>query len=259
MAEHPTFEDYFYCKRQILSRGKTLVINKETAHFDCVFEHAKSLGKPVVLFEAKDGAGYNPGIPGNFNVSNAAAARSACLLAGASEGDCRRGIEETQVPGRMEHFQRKSGGMVYVDYAHNGESLEQVMRFVKSTQKSPKSRLAVVLGATGNKGQSRRLDFARVLDTLGDLVVLTADDPDREDPEAIMAEITGAMQNSAVTVYREVDRVGAIRWALALTPGPEDAVLVAGKGTDTFQRIKGELTPYAGDVAVVRRLIAEEV
>ena len=256
-AEHPNFEDYFYCKRQILSRGRTLVINRETAHFDCVFEHAKSLGKPVVCFDAKDGARYNSRLPGNFNVSNVAAARAACLLAGASEDDCRRGIEETRVPGRMESFQRKGGGRVYVDYAHNGESLEQVMRFVHSTQGTDRSRLAVVIGATGNKGQSRRKDFARVLDALGDVVVITADDPDREDPEAIMAEIAREMHNPAVTMHQEADRTAAIRQAFALTPGTEDAVLVAGKGADAFQRVNGVLTPYAGDIAVVQRFIAE--
>jgi UDP-N-acetylmuramyl tripeptide synthase len=91
------------------------------------------------------------------------------------------------------------------------------------------------------------------------MVVLTADDPDREDPQAIMAEIAGGMKNPAVTVYQVVDRVAAICQTFALTPVPEDAVLVAGKGTDTFQRVNGVLTPYEGDIAVVRRLIAEEV
>jgi UDP-N-acetylmuramyl tripeptide synthase len=89
------------------------------------------------------------------------------------------------------------------------------------------------------------------------VVFLTADDPDREDPRAIMAEIAGAMHNPAVTVHQVVDRTAAIRQTFSFTPGAGDAVLVAGKGTDAFQRVNGVLTPYAGDIAVVQRLIAE--
>jgi UDP-N-acetylmuramoyl-L-alanyl-D-glutamate-L-lysine ligase len=195
--------------------------------------------------------GYKLKLAGEFNKENALAAAVAARCAGASPEDIARGIAETSVPGRMEILGGKNGSAVYVDYAHNGASLEALLRVVKENHRG---RVIVVMGATGGKGQSRRKDIGLVLGAMADIAVLTADDPGFEDPVSIAEEIRAAMpypEKARIIAGREE----AIRFALSLAKDPGDAVLIAGKGADRFQIVRGVKTPYEGDRAIAENVI----
>ena len=123
---------------------------------------------------------YEIQLIGHFNQENAVAAGLACLRLGASLEDIQKGIAKTRVPGRMEVLTQKNGAKVFIDYAHNGDSLKKLLSVVETHQTGT---ISLVLGSTGNKGESRRKDFGSLLEDHPEIqVFLTADDPNYEDP-----------------------------------------------------------------------------
>lgn len=150
----------------------------------------------------------------------------------------------------MEVITQTNGAKVFVDYAHNGDSLEKLLSVVEEHQKGD---LHLILGATGNKGESRRADFARVINAHPNLhVILTADDPNYEDPQAIAEEIASQVTRP---LDIQVDREKAISQAMARTNNETDAVIIAGKGADAYQIVNGERTAYAGDLNIAKNYL----
>lgn len=261
--EHPTFEDYFYHKRLLMANSKAVVVNAGMDYFNVV---AQQVANTPHDFYGKDSdntiengrafdfdvtgklAGhYDIQLIGSFNQENAVAAGLACLRLETSLADIQKGIAQTSVPGRMEVITQTNGAKVFVDYAHNGDSLEKLLSVVEEHQKGD---LHLILGATGNKGESRRADFARVINAHPNLhVILTADDPNYEDPQAIAEEIASQVTRP---LDIQVDREKAISQAMARTNNETDAVIIAGKGADAYQIVNGERTAYAGDLNIAK-------
>ncbi|WP_019779907.1 glutamate ligase domain-containing protein, partial [Streptococcus sobrinus] len=168
----------------------------------------------------------------------------------ASLDDIQKGIAETRVPGRMEVLTQANGAKVFVDYAHNGDSLQKLLSVVTLHQTG---KNILILGAPGNKGESRRADFGTVINQHPDLqVILTADDPNKEDPQAICQEIASHI-NRPVEII--VDRETAIKKALQETQQVTDAVIIAGKGADAFQIVDGKRAAYEGDIAIAQKYL----
>ncbi|MGX7150089.1 UDP-N-acetylmuramoyl-L-alanyl-D-glutamate--L-lysine ligase [Enterococcus ureasiticus] len=278
--EHPTFDDYFYCKRQLIKHSKTMILNHESDHFQLLKETAELHKVPYLVYGDQSSTDadyiyqttpddslafsistendtlavsgeYHLRLGGDFNKGNALSAVLASALVGATRKDCQQGIKETTVPGRMELLTNKNGAKVYVDYAHNYDSLKNLLTFVK--EEHPSGRLLVVIGSTGNKAISRRKDFGTVLSELADIAILTTDDPADENPADICAEIAGHITTD-IQIETVLDRGEAIKEALSLSK-PADAVVLAGKGADLYQKVGGEDTPYEGDFSIAERLI----
>lgn len=261
--EHPSFEDYFYHKRLLLDHSRAVILNQSMDHADFLLTYSQSMDRDLYgqgsdnavttssafAFETqgKLAGHYDIQLIGDFNQDNAIAAGLACLRLGASLEDIRTGIAQTTVPGRMEVLTQTNGAKVFVDYAHNGDSVAKLIGVVTSHQPG---QVTLIIGSTGNKAESRRVDFGRVINQHPDIqVILTADDPNHEDPAAICQEIASYIERP-VTI--EVDREAAIRLAMSQTSGPDDAVIIAGKGQDLYQIVKGEKVPYAGDLAIAQ-------
>lgn len=287
--EHPTFADYLAHKEMLLDHSDQVILNAGMDHFKEIFQRAEQKHdqvltfnrenaasqlpelQPTVLFHSdktelhdsyftvKDQAelpaftelngSYRLNLPGDFNEENATAALMMTALAQAKHDDMKRGLDEVTIPGRMLSMVLPGHGVAFVDYAHNYASLNALLSFAKG--QSPEGQVIVVLGAPGNKGVSRRLDFAKVLSKQADQVVLTADDPAFESPEDICQTIAGAITNPKLTIHYQMDRIKAIHEAIAMA-GPQDLVVVAGKGEDPYQKINGVDTPYIGDFAAVK-------
>ena len=178
------------------------------------------------------------------------AAGLACLRLGASLEDIKKGIAQTSVPGRMEILTQANGAKVFVDYAHNGDSLDKLLQVVTDHQKG---KISLILGAPGNKGESRRQDFGHVLNTYPEInVILSTDDPNKEDPLTICQEIASLI-NRKVRII--IDREEAIKTAMSETTGSSDALVIAGKGADAFQIVNGKRTDYAGDIEVAKKYL----
>ena len=169
---------------------------------------------------------------------------------GASLTDIQAGIAATRVPGRMEVLTQKNGAKIFVDYAHNGDSLAKLLSVVQEHQTG---QTILVLGATGNKGESRRKDFGLFLNQHPEInLILTADDPNREDPVAIAKEIASYISHEVNIV---ADREEAIKMAMGLTKQANDAVILAGKGADAYQIVNDQKIPYPGDYKIAENYL----
>lgn len=278
--EHPTFDDYFYCKRQLIAHSKQVILNHDSDYFKLLKETAESSHTPYLTYGQRSSADvdyqyqtikkqplsfdvkskqtndpiagtYQIQLGGEFNKGNAVSAILASQLLGASTSDCFIGLKSATVPGRMEHLLNKNGAHVYVDYAHNYDSLKNLLNFVK--KEHPLGRIIVVIGSTGNKAISRRKDFGRVLSEFAQIAILSTDDPEREDPLAICEAIASYISKK-VQIDIVLDRATAIKNALMISQ-PEDAVVIAGKGADLYQKIQGKSIPYAGDYTLAKQFI----
>lgn len=264
--EHPTFEDYFTHKLMLLDNSRAVIINQAMDHAEVALERAAGRDgdrygagsdNAIVTSTAnqftvagKLAGNYDCQLIGDFNQENAVAAGLACLRLGASLADIKTGIAKTTVPGRMETLTQTNGAQVYVDYAHNGDSLDKLIGVVTGHQPG---QVILIIGSTGNKAVSRRADFAQVINLYPDLtVILTADDPNHEDPAAICQEIADQIDRPVTIIP---DRKTAIQTALGLTQIDKDAVIIAGKGRDHYQIVNGEKVPYEGDFEIAQAWI----
>lgn len=280
--EHPTFDDYYYCKRQLIRHSKQMIIHSECQDSQLLLELASSHDVPVITYSEsnhesdyywapipnkplsfsvgseldtlKITGNYHINLMGDFNKDNALAAIISSSLTGASREDSVTGLNEARIPGRMEQLRHPNGATILVDYAHNKVSLTSLLRFAKDAQ--PEGRVITVIGSPGDKAQSRRADFANVLSDYSDVAILTEDDPGYENPEAISNEIASGIHNDSVHVQIITNRQEAIEWALRHCR-PNDTVIIAGKGRDMYQKIKGVDEPYQGDYEITELFLRE--
>lgn len=187
---------------------------------------------------------------GLFNVYNTVAALAAVSSMGV---ELRRAIAAAatipQVPGRLERVPGKRNFQAYVDYAHTPDALENVLRSVRQIATA---RIITVFGCGGDRDRSKRPLMASAAELLSDHVIVTSDNPRSEDPMAILREVEKGFRGTSYEVYAQ--REAAIRRAVELA-GPEDVILVAGKGHEDYQEIGGVKHPF-DDVKVTSRAMA---
>jgi UDP-N-acetylmuramoyl-L-alanyl-D-glutamate--2,6-diaminopimelate ligase len=187
-------------------------------------------------------------ILGDFNVANALAASACALALGHPLGMVvERLATAPQVPGRMERLADRPC-VVLRDYAHTPDALERALRTLRPLTSG---RLVVVFGCGGDRDRGKRPLMGQVAAELADLAVVTSDNPRSESPEAIIDEIEAGMGGSPHV--RMVDRLAAIQHALA-EAAPDDTVLLAGKGHETYQIIGAERRPF-DERDIVTRLV----
>ncbi|MFJ3089484.1 UDP-N-acetylmuramoyl-L-alanyl-D-glutamate--2,6-diaminopimelate ligase [Streptomyces sp. NPDC086838] len=200
-----------------------------------------------------DGRKYPAAIPspGRFSVSNALATVAACHLLGHGLAGLVDALEQMpQIPGRFERLQVPGGTSVIVDYAHSPDSLDKVLTTIRGFARG---QVITVFGCGGDRDTTKRAEMGTIAGTHSDLCVLTSDNPRYEDPEAILDQIAKGIVSTGAPFERLTDRRSAIAAALA-EAGPDDIVLIAGKGSEPHQSIRGELLPFS-DMATVRELI----
>lgn len=174
---------------------------------------------------------------GDFNVANALGAAAAAYAVGL-RGDVIAGRLATlpQVPGRLEVVHEHP--VVLRDYAHTPDALERALQAVRPFTRG---RLIVVFGAGGDRDRGKRPQMGGIAERLADLAIATSDNPRTESPEGILDDIEGGMQGR--NHERIEDRRLAIARALEIA-GPEDVVLLAGKGHETYQIRGAEKLPF---------------
>ncbi len=138
---------------------------------------------------------------------------------------------------------------VFIDYAHTPDALENVLKTLKEV---PHSRLIVVFGAGGNRDRNKRPLMGKIAEKYADVVILTSDNPRWEDPMDIIRDIESGMEREHIV---EPNREKAILRAIDMAD-KEDIVLIAGKGHEDYQEIKGERIPF-DDELIVRKALNE--
>lgn len=190
---------------------------------------------------------------GIHNAYNLACAGLALLKLGYSREHISETLTHTPpVPGRLEPIIR-ANRCVYVDYAHKPGALEKVLAFLKPICKG---RLISLIGCGGDRDVGKRPIMGEISRRLADVTVVTSDNPRSEDPDEIIRQIVAGikgLENYPLVV--EADRRAAIRAAIHMAT-PEDVILVAGKGHEPYQEIRGVKHPFH-DVQVVEEILAE--
>jgi len=201
------------------------------------------------------GAEFRLSIPGAFNVSNALPAIIISRLAGIDETSIARGLEMlTLIPGRMERIEEGQKFTVFVDYAHEGESMRNVLE-TAAAMRQPGGKIIVLLGAEGGgRDKAKRPVMGKLTGTMADYVVVSNVDPYDDDPQEILEDIARAAEDAgkkrSVDLFVIEDRRAGIQKALALA-SVGDIVLITGKGAEQSMVIGGKSLPW-DDRTVVR-------
>lgn len=183
-------------------------------------------------------------LPGHYNIANAALAAAVCAEAGADLTAAADGIATVSVPGRVELVDRGQDFLAVVDYAHKPAALEAVVATLRGRSSG---RIAVVVGAGGDRDRGKRALMGAVAARGAEFVVITDDNPRTEDPAVIRAAMLVGTRSVPDAERGEIVEIGdraaaieaAVRWA-----GPGDVVLVAGKGHERGQEIHGIKHPF---------------
>ncbi len=192
--------------------------------------------KAEVTFRGRTMAMQVP-LPGAYNVMNMLEAFAVGVGLGIDPETAMRGLAAADaVDGRMERiWSRDRSRCAVVDYAHTPDALQKALEALRALTPAG-SKLAVVFGCGGNRDRQKRPEMGRIAAELADRVILTSDNPRDENPEAILDEVEAGMAGRAH--LRIADRAEAIRRAVGeLCSG--DILLVAGKGHETYQEIRG--------------------
>ena len=177
-----------------------------------------------------------------FNVSNMLAVIGALLARGVALPEVLRVVSRLTPPeGRMQLVGGVCEPLVVIDYAHSPDALAKVLEAVRGTAQSRGGRLVCVFGCGGDRDPGKRPLMGEVARQLADRVVLTSDNPRSEDPRRILDMIAAGAGPAAEQV---VDRAQAIELAVAQA-GPDDVVLIAGKGHEPYQEINGQRLPFS--------------
>ncbi|MDQ0339218.1 UDP-N-acetylmuramoyl-L-alanyl-D-glutamate--2,6-diaminopimelate ligase [Caldalkalibacillus uzonensis] len=192
---------------------------------------------------------------GMFNVYNVLAAVGAGIVEGLSLSQIRESLSKIEcIPGRMETVEAGQDFTVIVDYAHTPDSLANVL---STARQLAQKRLICVVGCGGDRDRGKRPLMAQMAVKYADLTVLTSDNPRSEDPQAIINDMEKGLidTNVSQTKYTSiVDRREAIHWAINQAE-QNDVIIIAGKGHETYQEIKGQRYHF-DDREVAREVLA---
>lgn len=213
----------FYAKNIILSK------------YGCSFEIDGNFIKDTVI-ELR--------IPGEFNIYNALCAIAAAWLTGCSIENIKKGLIKTVIAGRMQIYE-KDGITVVVDYAHNELSFEAVFQHLEKFY--PKSKIICLFACQGNKALDRRRELPRVIGKHADYAIITSDDPENEEPAAIIQEVEIELRKTGIPYTKIEDREQAVMYAIKQAHRG-DVVFLAGKGQETTQKVQGKTVSYKGDL-----------
>ena len=174
--------------------------------------------------------------PGEFSIYNALTAMAVCTELGLSAADVAAALANIRVKGRFETYELPNGAMAVIDYAHNGVSLKAALQALRIYD--PK-RLICLFGSVGGRTKIRRAELGLVASRDADFCILTSDNPDNESPLAIISEIAVYFTSGTCPYIAIPDRREAIEYALTNSE-KGDIILLAGKGHETYQIIKGK-------------------
>ena len=190
-------------------------------------------------------------LPGRFNLMNALAAAAGGLASGVDVDNVVSGLEATEpVPGRFNHLDFGQPFAVYVDYAHTPDAIE---RLCEAARELTSGRIFLLFGCGGDRDRGKRPMMGKAAVSCADYAVVTSDNPRSEDPLAIIDDIKPGLAGGAYEIVPE--RKKAIR-AILEKAGEGDVVLLAGKGAEPYQEIKGVREPFS-DVDETRRVLEE--
>ncbi|MEV6325509.1 UDP-N-acetylmuramoyl-L-alanyl-D-glutamate--2,6-diaminopimelate ligase [Nocardia sp. NPDC051787] len=272
---HADFEDYFAAKRKLFEPDSPVAARTAVICVDDEWGRrlAAGLARPVTVSTARSAAWSVTGtvsahggeqdfiasgpqgdvavrlrLPGHYNIANGLLAVAVCAAAGVEPSVAAPALATVDVPGRMQRVERGQDFLAIVDYAHKPAALESVIATLHGHLAADTGgRLAVVVGAGGDRDAAKRPLMGAAGARGADLLIITDDNPRTEDPAAIRAAVRSGALEVPEAERGEVREIGdraeaiaaAVDWAR-----PGDVVLVAGKGHEAGQEIQGVKHPF---------------
>ncbi len=262
--EHASFEEYLACKNLLFRQCRIGIVNSDdkyyrqiTAGHTCELEtygmgaeahlraenlrlvqRAGILGIDFQVTGLMDFAVEVPA-PGRFSVYNALAAIAICRQFRVREDDICRALLAAKVKGRIEIVKVSDEFTLLIDYAHNAMALESLLSTLREYR--PK-RLVCLFGCGGNRARARRYEMGEVSGRLADLTIITSDNPRFEDPMEIIEDIKEGIGRTQGRYVEICDRREAIAYAISHGM-PGDIIVLAGKGHEDYQEIRGVKYP----------------
>ena len=276
--EHESFEEYLECKSRLFRQCRVGIVNADDEHCGQILEghtcqvetygfsekadlrasDVKLVSRPGFLGVAYHVSGLADfdveiDMPGRFSVYNSLVAIAVCRHFDISREDVLEALETAQTKGRIEKIKVSDDFTLMIDYAHNAMSLESLLTTLKEYH--PK-RLVCLFGCGGNRSRMRRFEMGEVSGRLADLTVITSDNPRFEEPQAIIDDIRTGIEKTDGKYIEIIDRKEAIRYVIEHGQ-PGDVIVLAGKGHEDYQEIRG--VKYPMDERVLIREVLEEL
>lgn len=191
---------------------------------------------------------------GTFNAYNVLAIYGTAIELGMDSLEALRLLSDLEsVSGRFQYIVTDSKVTAIVDYAHTPDALENVLKTIEDIR-TKNEQLITVVGCGGNRDKTKRPIMAKIATDLSDKAILTSDNPRNEDPEVILDEMEqGVEAHNYKKILRITDRKQAIKTACQLAQ-PNDIILIAGKGHETYQEIKG-VRHHFDDMETVKEIL----
>lgn len=275
--EHKDFEDYLRCKALLFKQCKTGIFNADDQHMEQILEghtcevetfgfseKADLRAENTRLVTGKGTLGIHYDVkglmdfpveidlPGKFSVYNSLTAIAVCRHFNVTEENIQKALKQAKVKGRIEMVKVSDDFTLMIDYAHNAMSLESLLTTLKEYKPN---RLVCLFGCGGNRSKLRRYEMGEVSGKLADLTIITSDNPRNEEPQEIINDIKVGIGKTDGKYVEIIDRKEAIAYAIHHGQ-PGDIVVLAGKGHEDYQEIKGKKYPM--DERVLIQEILEE-
>jgi UDP-N-acetylmuramoyl-L-alanyl-D-glutamate--2,6-diaminopimelate ligase len=273
--EHSSFEDYLNCKAKLFSQCKLGIVNADNEHTEEILKHATceveryGIGDKADLKATNINLLHEPGkigltyhceglldmdvklcLPGMFSVYNSLCAIAVTRHFNVDPEVLKTVLYDVKVKGRIEIVKVSDRFTLIIDYAHNAMALESILETLKEYHPH---RLVCLFGCGGNRSKDRRFEMGEVSGRLADLTIITSDNPRFEEPEAIIEDIKTGIGKTSGKHVDITDRKEAIKYAIEHGESG-DIIVLAGKGHEDYQEIKGVKHPMDERV-----LIAEAV
>lgn len=276
--EHKDFEDYKRCKGLLFQQCRIGIANVDDPYFEDVFRDATCTTETFGFSEKADlravdthlvsrpgylGVAYHVSgnmdfdveidIPGKFSVYNSLTAIAVCRHFDVPTENIKAALKTAKVKGRIEMIKVSDEFTLMIDYAHNAMSLESLLTTLKEYNPA---RLVCLFGCGGNRSKERRYEMGEVSGKLADLTIITSDNPRFEEPQAIIDDIKTGIGKTDGKYVEICDRKEAIKYAIEHGQ-PGDVIVLAGKGHEDYQEIKG--VKYPMDERVLIAEVLEEL
>lgn len=272
---HKTFDNYINAKKQLfndLPGTKTALINADDKRGSVMMQNTKATGKTYAIkniadYRAKILSNTMQGLEleindthawfqltGEFNAYNLLAVYAVAVVLGEDPIESITVLSSIEkIPGRFELITHASGIHAIVDYAHTPDALQNILGTIDALRTGNEMVITVV-GCGGNRDKEKRPIMAAIACKFSDKVILTSDNPRNEEPEAIIEDMQkGISSRDQKKTLNIVNRREAIKTACNLAV-KDDIVLIAGKGHETYQEIKGVKYDF-DDRKVVREIL----
>lgn len=276
--EHKDFDDYKRCKGLLFKQCRLGIANVDDAYFADVFAGATCKTETFGFSEKADlravdsqlvsrpgylGVAYHVtglmdfdveiDIPGTFSVYNSLTAIAVCRHFQVPTDVIQKALKAAKVKGRIEMVKVSDEFTLMIDYAHNAMSLESLLTTLKEYNPT---RLVCLFGCGGNRSKDRRYEMGEVSGRLADLTIITSDNPRFEEPQDIIDDIKIGIGKTDGKYVEICDRKEAIKYAIE-HGRRGDVIVLAGKGHEDYQEIKG--VKYPMDERVLIQEVLEEL